>query len=164
MVALVEMAQEELDEYLEHAIQGLADELMQANAWSAEQSLAAAVQSFDTALPGRVVGSANQLLRTIIADGQKVGVLWVRAPRQARGVHVGSRPLPRMAKSRLRKIGNVCNGAGTANHAGHSNHFERLRSQLRGYSLVLDYGVPGTGPKNGQGADLAGFINSGRNQ
>jgi ribosomal protein S18 acetylase RimI-like enzyme len=76
MVALVEMKQEELDEYLEQAIQGLADELMQANAWSAEQSFAAAVQSFDTALPGRVVGSANQFLRTIIADGQKVGVLW----------------------------------------------------------------------------------------
>jgi ribosomal protein S18 acetylase RimI-like enzyme len=85
MVALVEMAQEELDEYLEHAIQGLADELMQANAWSAEQSLAAAVQSFDTALPGRVVGSANQFLRTIIADGRKVGVLWygLRGEREA---------------------------------------------------------------------------------
>jgi ribosomal protein S18 acetylase RimI-like enzyme len=85
MVALVEMTQEELDEYLEHAIQGLADELMQANAWSAEQSLTAAVQSFDTALPGRVVGSANQFLRTIIADGQKVGVLWygLRGEREA---------------------------------------------------------------------------------
>lgn len=85
MVALVEMKQEELDEYLEQAIQGLADELMQANAWSAEQSLAAAVQSFDTALPGRVVGSANQFLRTIIADGQKVGVLWygLRGEREA---------------------------------------------------------------------------------
>ena len=76
MVVLVEMTQEELNKYLEHAIQGLADELMQANAWSAEQSLTAAVQSFDTALPGRVIGSANQFLRTIIADGQKVGVLW----------------------------------------------------------------------------------------
>src|SRR5271170_6657936 len=85
MVALVEMTQEELDEYLEHAIQSLADELMQANAWSAEQSLAAAVQSFDTALPGRVVGSANQFLRTIIADGRKVGVLWygLRGEREA---------------------------------------------------------------------------------
>jgi ribosomal protein S18 acetylase RimI-like enzyme len=85
MVALVEMTQEELDEYLEQAIQGLADELMQANAWSAEQSLTAAVQSFDTALPGRVVGSANQFLRTIIADGQKVGVLWygLRGEREA---------------------------------------------------------------------------------
>ena len=85
MVALVEMKQEELDEYLEQAIQGLADELMQANAWSAEQSFAAAVQSFDTALPGRVVGSANQFLRTIIADGQKVGVLWygLRGEREA---------------------------------------------------------------------------------
>ena len=85
MVALVEMKQEELDEYLEQAIQGLADELMQANAWSAEQSLTAAVQSFDTALPGRVVGSANQFLRTIIADGQKVGVLWygLRGEREA---------------------------------------------------------------------------------
>jgi ribosomal protein S18 acetylase RimI-like enzyme len=85
MVALVGMTQEELDEYLEHAIQGLADELMQANAWSAEQSLTAAVQSFDTALPGRVIGSANQFLRTIIADGQKVGVLWyeLRGEREA---------------------------------------------------------------------------------
>ena len=85
MVALVEMTQEELDAYLEQAIQGLADELMQANAWSAEQSLAAAVQSFDTALPGRVVGSANQFLRTIIADGRKVGVLWygLRGEREA---------------------------------------------------------------------------------
>ena len=52
MVALVEMTQEELDEYLEHAIQGLADELMQANAWSAEQSLAAAVQSIRYGLAG----------------------------------------------------------------------------------------------------------------
>jgi ribosomal protein S18 acetylase RimI-like enzyme len=76
MVALVEMTQEELNEYLEHAIQRLADELMQTNAWSAEQSLAAAVHSFNTALPGRVVGSANQFLRTIVADEQKVGVLW----------------------------------------------------------------------------------------
>ena len=85
MVALVEMKQEEFDEYLEQAIQGLADELMQANAWSAEQSLTAAVQSFDTALPGRVIGSANQFLRTIIADGQKVGVLWygLRGEREA---------------------------------------------------------------------------------
>jgi ribosomal protein S18 acetylase RimI-like enzyme len=85
MVALVEMTQEELNEYLEHAIDGLAQELMKANAWSAEQSLAAAVQSFDTALPGRVVGSADQFLRTIIADGQKVGVLWygLRGEREA---------------------------------------------------------------------------------
>lgn len=45
MVALVEMTQEELDEYLEHAIQGLADELMQAmrglpsKAWRLRSSL-----------------------------------------------------------------------------------------------------------------------------
>jgi ribosomal protein S18 acetylase RimI-like enzyme len=85
MVVLVEMTQEELNKYLEHAIQGLADELMQANAWSAEQSLAAAEQSFDTALPGRIVGSPNQFLRTIVADQQKVGVLWygLRGDREA---------------------------------------------------------------------------------
>jgi ribosomal protein S18 acetylase RimI-like enzyme len=76
MVTLVEMTQQEMDEYLTDAIQCLADELMQANAWSPEQSLATAVQSFDTALPGSVVGSANQFLQTIIADGQKVSILW----------------------------------------------------------------------------------------
>jgi transposase len=72
----LEMTQEDLDGYLEYAVQSLADELKHANAWSAEESLTAANQSFDTALPGRVVGSKNQFLRTIVADGQKVGVLW----------------------------------------------------------------------------------------
>jgi hypothetical protein len=55
MVTLVEMTQEDLDGYLDYAVQSLADELKHANACSAEESLTAANQSFDTALSGRVV-------------------------------------------------------------------------------------------------------------
>ena len=59
MVTLVDMTQEDLDGYLAYAVQSLANELAHANAWSAEESLAAANQSFDAALPGRVVGLDN---------------------------------------------------------------------------------------------------------
>jgi ribosomal protein S18 acetylase RimI-like enzyme len=76
MVTLLKMTQIELDEYLKHAIPSLAEELMRANGWSAERSLAASLQSFDTALPGRAVDSPKQFLRTILADEQKVGILW----------------------------------------------------------------------------------------
>lgn len=48
MVTLVKMTQGELDEYLQTAIQSLADELANANGWPSEQSLTAARQSFDS--------------------------------------------------------------------------------------------------------------------
>lgn len=76
MVTLVRMTQPELDEYLKTAIQTLADELMRANNWSADQSMSASLQSFNSLLPGRRVDSPNQSLRTIVADGNKVGSLW----------------------------------------------------------------------------------------
>ncbi len=85
MVNLVQMSQSELDEYLRQAIQTLADELMKANGWSAEQSLKASVQSFDVALPNRLVDSSNQCLRTILVGDERVGVLWygIRGPEDA---------------------------------------------------------------------------------
>ena len=76
MVQLIRMTQPELDEYLPHAIQALADELAKGNGWNTDQSLAAALRSFDVLLPNRAVDSPNQLLWTIVADSQRVGVLW----------------------------------------------------------------------------------------
>ena len=55
MVNLVQMSQSELDEYLQQAIQTLADELMKVNGWSAEQSLKASVQSFEEPRSDRTV-------------------------------------------------------------------------------------------------------------
>lgn len=72
MVTLVKMTQPELAEYLETAIQSLADELMQANSWSPKQSMAASLHSFNTLLPDGVVDSPNQFLWTILADGKKL--------------------------------------------------------------------------------------------
>lgn len=76
MVTLVKMTQPELDEYLQTAIQTLADELRQANGWPFERSMASSAQSFNALLPNRLVDSPNQFLRTIVADGTRVGVLW----------------------------------------------------------------------------------------
>lgn len=76
MVTLVAMTQEELDKYLETSIQALAAELMRANGWTSPQSLAASLKSFNALLPDRIVDSPNQFLRTICANGQKVGILW----------------------------------------------------------------------------------------
>jgi len=85
MVTLVKMTQPELDEYLQTAIQTLADDLMHANGWSAERSMASSLQSFNALLPDRLVDSPNQFLRTIVADGKKVGILWfgIRAENEA---------------------------------------------------------------------------------
>ncbi len=85
MVTLLKMTQPELDEYLQTAIHTLADELMRAHGWSSERSKASSIQFFDALLPHRLVDTPNQFLRTIIANGTKVGVLWfgVRAGNEA---------------------------------------------------------------------------------
>jgi len=85
MVTLLKVSQVELAEYLETSIQALANELMRANGWSPEQSMAASLQSFNMLLPDRIVDSPNQFLRTIVADGKKVGILWfgLRGEREA---------------------------------------------------------------------------------
>ena len=85
MVTLVKMNQAELDEYLQTAIRALADELMRSNGWSAEQSMKASRQSFHSLLPGSLVDTPNQFLRTIHADGKSVGILWfgVRGEKEA---------------------------------------------------------------------------------
>ena len=85
MVTLPKMTQQELEAYLENAVQTLADELERANGWSSERSRAASLESFNAILRDRVVDSPNQFLRTIVADGEKVGVLWfgVRAENEA---------------------------------------------------------------------------------
>lgn len=85
MITLASMTQAELDEYLHEATQALADELVRAHNWPIEKSLAAAIQSFDAALPRRTIETPGQFLRTILADGRKVGILWygIRSPQEA---------------------------------------------------------------------------------
>ncbi len=76
MIKLRRMTQKEYDDYYPKALQHLADEMAKARGASSEEMLEPARKSFKTLLPGGNIETPDQYLYNIIAEDEKIGVLW----------------------------------------------------------------------------------------
>ena len=76
MIKLRRMTQAEYENYYLNAVQNLADETAKANGVSPDETLCSAKRCFETLLPEGNLNVPDQYLYNILADEQKVGVLW----------------------------------------------------------------------------------------
>ncbi len=76
MVTLIPMAEPDFVVYLEKAMQGYAQDKIQAGNWSQDEALERSRKEFEGYLPQGVRTPGNYLFSLVNKDGEKVGYLW----------------------------------------------------------------------------------------
>jgi ribosomal protein S18 acetylase RimI-like enzyme len=78
MIKLESLQQEDFERFLEHEIQGYADDHVRNGNWPAEGALERSRKEFETYLP-EGIHTPDQYLWALVDDaGNKIGVLWVQ--------------------------------------------------------------------------------------
>ncbi|MGB3261477.1 GNAT family N-acetyltransferase [Paenisporosarcina sp.] len=79
MVTLQPMKQEDIPQYLEHAVENYAKDKIASGNWSAEEGLELSRQEFNKLLPDGVNSKGNYIY-SIFHDQQRVGMIWLAHP------------------------------------------------------------------------------------
>lgn len=76
MIKLFPMTQSEYDGYYPTALRHLAEEMAKGRGVTSDKMMEAAKKSFETLLPAGNINVPDQYLYNILADEQKIGILW----------------------------------------------------------------------------------------
>lgn len=76
MIKLSRISQSEYDDYYPPSLRHLAEEMAKARGVTSDEMMEAAKKSFETLLPAGNINVPDQYLYNILADEQKIGVLW----------------------------------------------------------------------------------------